>query len=128
MGVSVEILTKQIRVADDAHLNTLQAAPAVLCCLFDIPHLHRHLQVGEVPNVLRATKQSYDIISGLTRSIAKGTRGQFFQAGARVNLPVYLDAEVQAYLSARALARGVDMGQLVNELLRKDIELIEAAR
>ena len=59
---------------------------------------------------------------------SKGTRGKFFQAGARANLPVYLDAEVQAYLSARATARGVDMGQLVNELLRKDIELIEAAR
>ncbi len=44
------------------------------------------------------------------------------------NLPVYLDAEVQAYLSARAKARGVEVGQLVNELLKKDIELIEAAR
>jgi hypothetical protein len=43
-------------------------------------------------------------------------------------VPVYLDAEVQAYLSARAKSRGVDVGQLVNELLKKDIELIEAAR
>ena len=59
---------------------------------------------------------------------SKGTRGKFFRPEASVNLPVYLDAEVQAYLSARAKARGVDMGQLVNELLKKDIELIEAAR
>jgi hypothetical protein len=36
--------------------------------------------------------------------------------------------EVQAYLSARAAAKGIDMGQLVNELLKKDIELIEVAR
>ena len=43
-------------------------------------------------------------------------------------LPVYLEAEVQAYLSARATAKGIDMAQLVNELLKKDIELIEAAR
>jgi hypothetical protein len=28
----------------------------------------------------------------------------------------------------RAKARGVEVGQLVNELLKKDIELIEAAR
>jgi hypothetical protein len=28
----------------------------------------------------------------------------------------------------RTQARGVDMAQLVNELLKKDIELIEAAR
>ena len=59
---------------------------------------------------------------------SKGVRGKFFEPGAAVHLPVYLDAEVQAYLSARAKARGVEVGQLVNELLKKDIELIEAAR
>lgn len=59
---------------------------------------------------------------------SKGARGKFFKPGAAVNLPVYLDAEVQAYLSARAKARGVEVSQLVNELLKKDIELIEAAR
>ena len=43
-------------------------------------------------------------------------------------LPVYLEAEVQAYLADRAKARGIEVTQLVNELLKKDIELIEAAR
>jgi len=38
------------------------------------------------------------------------------------------NAEVAAYLSARAKARGVEVDQLVNELLRKDIELVETAR
>ncbi len=59
---------------------------------------------------------------------SKGTRGKFFRPGTAINLPVYLEAEVQAYLSARATAKGIDMAQLVNELLKKDIELIEAAR
>lgn len=59
---------------------------------------------------------------------SKGTRGKFFRPDARLSLPVYLDAEVQDYLAARAKARGVDVGQLVNELLKKDIELLEAAR
>jgi hypothetical protein len=59
---------------------------------------------------------------------SKGTRGKFFKAGARLSLPVYLEAEVQDYLAARAKARGIEVGQLVNELLKKDIELIEAAR
>ncbi len=59
---------------------------------------------------------------------SKGARGKFFKPGAALNLPVYLDAEVQSYLSARAKARGVDVEQLVNELLKKDIELIEAVR
>jgi hypothetical protein len=34
---------------------------------------------------------------------------------------------VEVYLTARAAARGVDVNQLVNELLKKDIELIETA-
>lgn len=59
---------------------------------------------------------------------SKGVRGKFLRPGVELDLPVYLDAEVQAYLSARAKARGVEVGQLVNELLRKDIELIEAVR
>ncbi|GAB1390789.1 hypothetical protein MASR1M6_29710 [Rubrivivax sp.] len=59
---------------------------------------------------------------------SKGVRGRFHRAGARISLPVYLDADVQDYLAARAKARGIEVGQLVNELLKKDIELIEAAR
>jgi hypothetical protein len=59
---------------------------------------------------------------------SKGTRGQFFRAGARISLPVYLEPEVQEYLAARAKARGIEIEQLVNELLKKDIELGEAAR
>jgi len=57
-----------------------------------------------------------------------GTRGKFFKPGATMNLPVYLDAQVQAYLTARAQARGIEVEQLVNELLKKAIELIEAAK
>ncbi len=59
---------------------------------------------------------------------SKATRGKFFKSGARLSVPVYLDAAVQDYLSARAQARGIEVTQLVNELLKKDIELIEAAR
>jgi hypothetical protein len=55
-------------------------------------------------------------------------RGKFFREGAVLRLPVYLDAEVQSYLSARADAKGVPFDRLVNDLLKKDIELIEAAR
>jgi hypothetical protein len=59
---------------------------------------------------------------------SQGKRGQFYQPQTHLNLPVYLEAEVEAYLVARTKAKGVDVGQLVNELLKKDIELIEAAR
>ena len=57
-----------------------------------------------------------------------GQRGKFFKGAAQINTPVYLDADVQKYLSARAQAKGVEIAQLVNSLLKKDIELIEAAK
>lgn len=59
---------------------------------------------------------------------SKGTRGKFFHPGAKLNLPVYLDDQVQSRLAALADAKGVDFSVLVNDLLRKDIELIEMAR
>ena len=54
-------------------------------------------------------------------------RGKFFREGARLVPPVHLDPEVLDYLSERA-ARGISLSTLVNTLLRKDIELIDAAR
>jgi hypothetical protein len=59
---------------------------------------------------------------------AGARRGQFHQAGAQLNLPVYLEQQVQATLAALASAKGVDFSALVNDLLKKDIELIEMAR
>jgi hypothetical protein len=59
---------------------------------------------------------------------SQGKRGQFYQPQTRLNLLVYLEAKVETYLAAHARAKGIDVGQLVNELLKKDIELIEAAR
>jgi hypothetical protein len=44
-----------------------------------------------------------------------------------LNPPVHLDTEVQAFLTARAQVCGVSLSDLVNALLKKDIELIEAA-
>ena len=57
-----------------------------------------------------------------------GERGKFYRLGAKLTLPVYLDDEVQSYLAQRASERGVELSELVNDLLRKDIELIEAAK
>lgn len=59
---------------------------------------------------------------------SKGTRGKFYRSGTRLQLPVYLDGQVQATLAALASAKGVELSTLVNDLLRKDIELIELGR
>lgn len=58
---------------------------------------------------------------------SKAVRGKFYRADAQLIPPVHLEAEVLDYLSARATARGTSLSSLVNTLLKKDIELIEAA-
>ena len=53
-------------------------------------------------------------------------RGRFHRQGAVLAAPVHLDPEVLAILSEHAKACGVPLSELVNTLLRKNIELIEA--
>jgi hypothetical protein len=65
-------------------------------------------------------KEKYDF--------SQGQRGQFYNPDAVFKEPVYLDEEVQNYLTARADSKGIGLSDLVNSLLRKDIELIEAAK
>lgn len=59
---------------------------------------------------------------------AGAEHGKFYRAGATLNLPVYLENQVQARLTKLASSKGIELSVLVNELLRKDIELIEIAR
>ena len=59
---------------------------------------------------------------------SKGQRGKFYRPDAVFRLPIYLDEEVQSYLAAKAESKGVDLSALVNELLRKEIEIIETVR
>ena len=54
-------------------------------------------------------------------------RGKFYREGAELIPPVHLEPEVLKYLQARAVRRGVSLSDLVNQLLKKDIELIEVA-
>ena len=53
-------------------------------------------------------------------------RGKFFAGKKSVATPVYLEDDVQAYFEAKAKAKGVELGVLINEMLKKDIALIEA--
>jgi hypothetical protein len=59
---------------------------------------------------------------------SKGERGKFFRPDAQLNLPVYLDEEVRAYLQRQATAKGKELNEIVNEMLKQDIQLIEAVK
>jgi hypothetical protein len=59
---------------------------------------------------------------------SQAQRGKFYRPDAKLRLPVYLDDPVQQRLTALAEAQGIELSSLVNDLLRQDIERIEAAR
>jgi hypothetical protein len=59
---------------------------------------------------------------------AGGQRAKFFRPGATLVPPIHLEPAVRLYLCERAAAQGTTLSALVNLLLKKDIELIEAAK
>lgn len=59
---------------------------------------------------------------------SKGERGKFFKSNAKMNLPVYLEADVLDYFSAKAKSKGVELNTMINDLLKKDIALIEGVK
>jgi hypothetical protein len=59
---------------------------------------------------------------------AGGTRGKFHRPNMRLNIPVYLEADVQAYLTALAARKGIQLSELANDLLKKDIAILEAGK
>ena len=58
-----------------------------------------------------------------TTMFSKGERGKCYSPDAQCQLPVYLEPEVMDYFSAKA--KGVELNQRVNDLLRQDIPIIE---
>jgi hypothetical protein len=59
---------------------------------------------------------------------SKGVRGKFFRKDAELRLPIYLNADIQAYLAERAAQKGIPLGEMVNTLLKQEIQLIESVK
>ena len=56
---------------------------------------------------------------------SKGVRGKFYRKGAELHLPIYLDAKLQEQLERLARKNGKDIGEIVNQLVQKEIHRIE---
>lgn len=56
---------------------------------------------------------------------SKGVRGKFFRKGAELKLPIYLDNAMRRRLERIAKRNGKPVTELVNQLLKKDVELLE---
>ena len=68
------------------------------------------------PNSMRESstmKPEYDF--------SKAVRGKFYRKGAVLRLPIYLDPKVQSQVEHLARRKGKDVGEMVNEIVKKDV-------
>ena len=56
---------------------------------------------------------------------SKGERGKFYNADAVFRTPIYLEKDVNEFIQHLADVKQKDVGELVNELLRHNIQLIQ---
>ena len=57
---------------------------------------------------------------------SKGERGKFYRPDAKLNIPIYLDEEVSAFVEKIASKKGIDRSSVVNNLLKGGIKIAEA--
>jgi cytidylate kinase len=56
---------------------------------------------------------------------SKATRGKFYRKGAELRLPIYLDAKLQRKLERLAQKKGKDVNEVINRLLKKNVDVLE---
>jgi cytidylate kinase len=55
-------------------------------------------------------------------------RGKFYRKGATLRLPIYLEAQLQDRLERIAKEKGRELGDVVNDLLAKEVATLERSR
>jgi cytidylate kinase len=55
-------------------------------------------------------------------------RGKFYRKGAELHLPIYVDSVTRRRLERIAKRKGTPVGDLVNQLLKKDLAVLETKR
>jgi len=56
---------------------------------------------------------------------SKAERGKFFKKGAEFRMPIYLDPKVQRKIEGIAERKGKPISDVVNDVLKKDLELVD---
>ena len=57
---------------------------------------------------------------------SKAVRGKFFHKGTELNLPIYVDSSMRRRMDRLAKKAGKPVAELVNQLLKKDVELLKS--
>ena len=59
---------------------------------------------------------------------SQGVRGKFYRSGMKLRIPVYLEETLLGSLAEIAERRGVNLDDLVSDLLRRDLAIVDALR
>ena len=59
---------------------------------------------------------------------SKGVRGKFYRPGMKLRIPVYLEEALLGSLAEIADRRGVNLDDLVSDVLRRDLAIVDALR
>lgn len=76
-------------------------------------------QYEEKDRAMKDMKEQYDF--------SKGER-KFYHPGAAFSFPVYLEPDIDDYMSRLAEEKGIELQKLVNEWLRASIQLIRSVQ
>lgn len=57
---------------------------------------------------------------------SNGERGKFYRADMKLNIPIYLDEEVSAFVEKIASKKGIDRSSVVDDLMKGDIKNTES--
>lgn len=63
-------------------------------------------------------KEEYDF--------SQGQRGRFYAPDAEFDIPIYLESDLVRFLREIADRKGMEVGDIVNAWIKKDVDLIEA--
>ena len=55
---------------------------------------------------------------------SKAERGKFYRRGAKMILPIYLEATLQKQLEPLARSQGKGIGDVVNDILKNQVQLL----
>ena len=63
-------------------------------------------------------KEEYDF--------SRAEQGKFYRPIDELEIPVYLDKDVEKFFYQRAAGRDIDLKQIVDTILRKEMDLLRA--
>ena len=54
---------------------------------------------------------------------SKGVRGKFYNKDIKINLPIYLEPDIQSFIENIASKKKTDVSKVVNDLIKTDMKI-----